>query len=73
MNELNVSEYPVQCRVCGRKLLVTIIRFGVSHDSDIFAMCADCIDWNFNYCKENPEKCQELKDRFAAMPDRPEQ
>ena len=73
MSELDLSQYPVQCSKCGRKILVSILRVGVSHDANILAMCADCIDWNVDYCKENPEYCKDIQEKFAAMPDRPEQ
>lgn len=32
-----------QCQTCGRKILVEILRFGVNHDADIIASCAECL------------------------------
>lgn len=36
--------HKLACRKCGRKILVEIALFGVSHNAEVVATCAECLE-----------------------------
>jgi hypothetical protein len=67
-----IGEYVAPCRVCGRKMIVSIAKkLGSSNDSTISVECADCATWDVNFCKEHPDYCRELQEELASLPDKP--
>ena len=53
-----------KCSKCGRKLVVSLFQFGVSHVSGMAILCPDCtqkIDWNEKYFVEHPEETERIK------------
>lgn len=55
--------HTLECKVCGRKVLVERFMIGVSHTTSINVTCADCIGAvHPNFVKENPEAAKEIEE-----------
>ena len=54
-----------KCSQCGRKMVVSLFQFGVSHVAGMAIRCPDCtekIDWNEKYFVEHPEETERIKE-----------
>lgn len=59
--------FTCKCTKCGRKILVSILQFGVSHIEGVGVICESCIDWNSDYAKENPDIMNAVKFKFENI------
>jgi hypothetical protein len=48
------------CPKCGRKILVEVVLFGVSHNAGITATCAECVSVNEEFRADNPEVARQI-------------
>ena len=50
----DVSGHFLKCNKCGRKILVEIGLFGISHNASIQATCVECVEINETFKKDYP-------------------
>jgi len=61
---MNYTYYKIKCQKCGRKILVEVLLFGVNHNADLIATCAECLQkkgLDKKFAKKNPEVAKDIK------------
>ena len=60
---LDYEHHKVACGKCGRKILVEISLFGVSHNCGVMATCADCLSVPVNdrFKREHSEVAADIE------------
>jgi endogenous inhibitor of DNA gyrase (YacG/DUF329 family) len=67
MSGIKAYNYVEKCSSCGRKMLVSVFQFGVSHVGGISVLCPDCtakVNWEEGYFKEHPEEVERIKEEL---------
>ncbi len=64
---MKTDNFVKNCSYCHRGMIVTVMRFGVSHDAGMAIICPDCvgkIDWNDKYFLDHPDETKKLKEEL---------
>lgn len=59
-DSLNHEFHKLKCEKCGRKILVEFVLYGICHNLDIAATCADCVRLSSKFKKERPEAYRDI-------------
>lgn len=65
MSDYDILTYFCKCSKCNRKVLVQILSFGVSHNSDVATTCAECLKRegiNKEYAEKDPNTAKRIQE-----------
>lgn len=60
--EDNLIGHLLKCNKCGKKILVEILLFGVSHNLDVIATCGSCMKISDNIKEKYPEVSKKIEE-----------
>jgi len=55
----------LKCKFCGRKIIVDLFQFGISHIASLYASCGECIKKegiSKEFEKQHPKEAEEIKE-----------
>ena len=65
MSNYDTLTYFSTCSKCGRRILIQILSFGISHNADVVTTCAECLKRegiDAAYTKDHPEDAKRIQE-----------